>query len=274
MRIGRGPVPRVSGLVKIMYKQLNYLWRLAGTGIAFVSFALGGLFLTVVIFKLIAAVTPDENLRIKRVRHVIYTTFRLFVFMLRISGVINSRFYAVEQLNECRGALIVANHPSLLDTVFLMSRMPNVQCIIKHELWENKFLGGVLRAAGYIRNDGDVQRLLEQCKNTLEKGQNILIFPEGTRTVPGQKIKFQRGFANIAVYFSTPIQLVTIKCDPSTLAKGSPWYDIPSRQSLFEITFDEQLDMRDYLRHEPRSIKVRRLTNELEQYYGRKLSYE
>ncbi|MEH6527880.1 MAG: 1-acyl-sn-glycerol-3-phosphate acyltransferase [Sneathiella sp.] len=257
-----------------MYKRVNYCWRLAGTGIAFASFGLGGLFMTMFVFKIIAAVTPDENLRIKRVRHVIYSTFRLFVFMLRISGVINSRFYAVERLNRCRGALIVANHPSLLDTVFLMSQMPNVQCIIKHELWENKFLGGVMRAAGYIRNDGNVQGLLEQCKNSLEMGQNILIFPEGTRTVPGQKIKFQRGFANIAVYFSTPIQLVTIKCNPSTLAKGSPWYDIPSRQSLFDITFDEQLDMSDYLRHEPRSIKVRRLTDELEQYYGRKLSYE
>ncbi|USG62612.1 1-acyl-sn-glycerol-3-phosphate acyltransferase [Sneathiella marina] len=271
---GRGPAPRVNGRATIMYRRLNYCWRLAGTGIAFASFGLGGLFMTLVVFKIIAVVTPDRNLRIKRVRHVIYSTFRLFVYMLRISGVINSRFYAVEKLNKCRGALIVANHPSLLDTVFLMSQMPNVQCIIKYELWENRFLGGVMRAAGYIRNDGDVQALLDQCKNSLEMGQNILIFPEGTRTVPGQRVKFQRGFANIAVYFSTPIQLVTIKCDPSTLAKGSPWYDIPSRQSLFDITFDEQLDMSDYLRHEPRSIKVRRLTDELEQYYGRKLSYE
>lgn len=245
-----------------------------GTGIAFASFGLGGLFLTVFVFRIIAAFTPEENLRIKRVRHVIFYTFRFFVYMLRISGVINSRFYAVDRLENCHGALIIANHPSLLDTVFLMSQMPNVQCIIKHELWENRFFGGVMPAAGYIRNDGDVDGLLDQCKFSLEKGQNILIFPEGTRTVPGQKVKFQRGFANIAVYFSTPIQLVTIKCDPSTLAKGSRWYDIPSRQSFFDITFHEQLDMNDYLRHEPRSIKVRRLTNELEQYYGRKLSYE
>jgi 1-acyl-sn-glycerol-3-phosphate acyltransferase len=257
-----------------MFRRLNYCWRLAGTGIAFVIFGLGGVFMTAFVFTFIALITPEEETRIRRVRKTISSAFRLFVSWLRVTGVIGSRFHDVEKLKNCHATLIIANHPTLLDTVFLMSLMPDVQCVIKHQLWENKFLGGVMRAAGYIRNDGDARNLLEQCRLSFDKGQNILIFPEGTRTVPGEKIKFQRGFANIAIYFSAPIQLVTIKCDPSTLAKGSPWYDIPSRQSFFDITFNDCLDMTDYLRHEPRSIKVRRLTDELEQYYSRKLGYE
>ncbi|MCF8467626.1 MAG: 1-acyl-sn-glycerol-3-phosphate acyltransferase [Sneathiella sp.] len=254
-----------------MAERLNYYWRLFGTGIAFASFGLGGIFMTVFIFTAIALVTKDEDTRIRRVRKVIYYAFRLFVYMLRVGGVIDSRFHDTERLEKCRGVLIVANHPSLLDTVFLMSRMPDVQCIVKYELWDNRYLGGVMRAAGYIRNDGDPEKMLAQCEKALSRGQNILVFPEGTRSVPGRAIKFQRGFANIAMHFKAPIQLVTIRCNPSTLTKGSPWYAIPARQARFDITFDEQLDMSDYLRHEPRSLKVRKLTRELEQYYVGKL---
>ncbi|WP_288902764.1 1-acyl-sn-glycerol-3-phosphate acyltransferase [uncultured Sneathiella sp.] len=265
---------KAIGGADVMLERMNYVWRLIGTGLAFTFFGLGGIFMTVFVFTSIALFTRDETTRIRRVRKTIYYAFRVFVYLLRVGGIIDSRFHDTERLQNVRGALIVANHPSLLDTVFLMSRMPDVQCIVKHELWDNVYLGGVMRAAGYIRNDGDAEKMMAQCEKTLKNGQNILVFPEGTRSVPGQALKFQRGFANIAMHFSAPIQLVTIICKPSTLTKGSPWYAIPSRQARFDITFNEQLDMADYLRHEPRSLKVRKLTRELEQYYIGKLCNE
>ena len=261
----------MNGFVKNMLERVNYYWRLAGTGFAFASFGIGGLFMTAFIFRIIALCTPDETRRIRRVRKAIYHSLRFFVYILRIGGIIDSHFHGVDSLKECQGALIVANHPSLLDTVFLMSQMPHAQCIVKHDLWSNRYLGGVMSAAGYIRDDSDVETLMNLCQEALSSGQNILIFPEGTRSVPGQKMKFRRGFANIATYFSAPIQLVTIKCNPSTLAKGSPWYAIPTRQARFDITFDQQLDTQNYLQYEPRSIRVRRLTQALEQYYFGKL---
>ena len=257
-----------------MREHLNYVWRLFGTGLAFSMFGIGGIFMTIFIFPAIALLTRDEERRIRRVRRTIYHAFRGFVYFLRVGGIIDSRFHETEKLEDCRGALIIANHPSLLDTVFLMSRMPDVQCIIKHELWSNPYMGGVMCAAGYIRNDGDAQTMLQQCDKALKSGQNILVFPEGTRSVPGQDLKFQRGVANIATFFNAPIQLVIIKCEPSTLTKGSPWYEIPPRQARFDITFHEQLDMHGYLRHEPRSLKVRKLTRELEQFYVGKLCNE
>lgn len=257
-----------------MFERLNYIWRLTGTGLAFLCFGAGGLFMTIFVFPVISVATKEKADRVRRVRRTINYAFRAFVYLLRVGGVIDSRFHGVDRLDGCRGALIVANHPSLLDTVFLMSRMPDVQCIVKNELWDNRFLGGVMRAADYIRNDGNPETMLEQCRRSLAAGQNILVFPEGTRSVPGQDVKFQRGFANIATYFEAPIQLVTIKCEPSTLAKGNPWYDIPPRQARFDITFDEQLDMTAYLSDEPRSIKVRKLTRQLEKYYVGKLCNE
>lgn len=173
-----------------MRERINYVWRLIGTGIAFASFGLGGVFLTLFVFTPIALLTRDEATRIRRVRRVIYHAFRFFVFMLRIGGIINSRFTGEEKLDGLKGALIIANHPALLDTVFLISRMPEVQCVVKHQLWDNFYLGGVIRAAGYIRNDGDAMTLLAQCEKALGEGQNILIFPEGTRSVPASRSVF------------------------------------------------------------------------------------
>ncbi|MGB0683250.1 MAG: lysophospholipid acyltransferase family protein [Magnetovibrionaceae bacterium] len=167
-----------------------------------------------------------------------------------------------------KGRLIVANHPTLIDVVLLVSLMPQAQCIVKHSLWSHRFLGGVMRGAGYIRNDGNPETVLGQCRDAISQGLDIIIFPEGTRSVPGQSIKFQRGFANIATMAPCDIQLVTITCRPPTLAKGSPWYDIPPTRPAFQLTVDEQVDISRYLTNDPRSKIVRRLTRDLERHYS------
>src|SRR5690606_15463785 len=80
---GAGPVRRGSGGVAVMGERINYVWRLIGTGLAFAFFGLGGLFLTLFVFTPIALFSRDEATRIRRVRRVIYHSFRLFVFLLR-----------------------------------------------------------------------------------------------------------------------------------------------------------------------------------------------
>ena len=74
--------------------------------------------------------------------------FRLFMGMLKRLGcwTTGSAAYPL----PCR-ALIVANHPSLLDYVILAAELPVCDCIVKRALWHNVFLGGVVRAADYIQ---------------------------------------------------------------------------------------------------------------------------
>jgi 1-acyl-sn-glycerol-3-phosphate acyltransferase len=47
-------------------------------------------------------------------------------------------------------------------------------------------MAGVVWAAGYIPND-DPERFIEACVACLERGENLIVFPESTRTVPGQR---------------------------------------------------------------------------------------
>lgn len=129
-----------------------------------------------------------------------------------------------------------------------------------------------MRAAGYIRNDLDSEALITQCQDVLREEENIILFPEGTRSQPGRPLKFKRGFANIATLTGADLQLVTITCRPTTLTKGEHWYQIPEQRAKFDLSVHNQIDVKEYTRREPRPLAARRLTRDLEQYYAGKLS--
>jgi hypothetical protein len=92
---------------------------------------------------------------------------------------------------------VLANHPTLIDVVFLISLLPNADCVVKRVAC-NPFMRGPVRAAGYISND-DGAGLVDDCIAAVRAGGSLVIFPEGTRSVPGQPPRLQRGAANIAV---------------------------------------------------------------------------
>ena len=178
-----------------------------------------------------------------------------------------------EKLADGVPRLIVANHPSLLDVVFLMSLLPRSQCVVKSELWSSPFLGRVVRGAGYIRNDLETDQLIVACREAMAQGNNLIIFPEGTRSTPGQPLHFRRGFANIATLLETQIQMVTITCDPPTLVKGEKWWMVPARRPLFRLHFGDRIDAKGWFGCEHRSIAARMLVRQLEAYYEGQLGH-
>jgi 1-acyl-sn-glycerol-3-phosphate acyltransferase len=261
----------VSGWIGIgggMRRQLDRLWRLAGTGVAFAFIFFGGGLLAATLLPLLALLPGDRR---DRVQAIIHRMFRFYMAMLQRLGLLRLEIEGVERLQASEGRLIVANHPSLLDVVMLMALIPKAQCIVKHELWNSFLLGGMMRRAGYIRNDLEPEALVHACREALDRGCSLIVFPEGTRTRPGELPRFRRGFANLATLTGAPIQLVVITCDPPTLVKGEPWWRIPPRKPLFRLVVDECLDANMYLRYSYRSIAARKLVGFLEAHYAEKL---
>ena len=167
-----------------MLSSINYVWRLVGTGFAFAAFFGGGLLLALTVFPLIALIKRDTIDRVRATQAVIHRVFQFFVSMLEFLGIIRVDVRGVATLQGGSGRLIIANHPTLLDVVILMSLIPHAQCIVKAELWRNRYLGGVMRWAGYIRNDLEPEALLDACKVAMAEGKDLIIFPEGTRQLP------------------------------------------------------------------------------------------
>jgi 1-acyl-sn-glycerol-3-phosphate acyltransferase len=248
----------------VLTRAISYAWRVPATGFAFAVLGVGGLVIALTVFPVIAVSSRDYRVRERRGQAIIRASFRAFVLMLQLLGIIRLEVIGRERLAACRGALVIANHPTLLDVVLLISLVPNAQCVVKHQLLHNWFLGPIVRAAGYIRNDLESDAFIDRCRHTLGAGNNLIIFPEGTRSVPGQPTRLRRGFANIALLVPADLQIVRISCDPITLLKGSTWYDIPERRASFRVTIDEVVAAADFMRYGSRALGARKLATYLE----------
>jgi 1-acyl-sn-glycerol-3-phosphate acyltransferase len=158
----------------------------------------------------------------------------------------------------------------LLDVVFLISLVPNANCVVKGKLTRNFFTRAPVMAAGYIMNEeaGDV---IDAAKRIIDDGQTLIVFPEGTRTIPDERIQFKRGAANIAIRTGSEITPVLIYCTPTTLTSGGHWYQIPDHRMHFRILVQDPLEIDLYLKNSVPSRASRKLNSELVDYFIRKL---
>jgi len=249
-----------------MAERIFYLWRLLATGFCFAVFGLGGVLLRFVFFPLLNLIIWRERQRIALARRTIRLAFRLFVGLMHHLGVLRYEVIGAERLRR-DGLLILANHPSLIDTVFLMALVRDADCILKSELQTNFFTRGPVRAAGYIFNNQGV-RLIEDCIRSLRSGSNLIVFPEGTRTPADGCMHLKRGAANIAVRGNSNITPVLISCEPKTLGKGEKWWLIPARMVRFKIVVREDIAVARF-RSEAVSdaVAARNLTAFLQNYF-------
>lgn len=86
-------------------------------------------------------------------RLVITMGFRIYLRALSIMGACRFDLKALDILQGESPMIIAPNHPSLMDALMVISRLPNLACIMKSELVDNVFFGAGARLAGYIRND-------------------------------------------------------------------------------------------------------------------------
>jgi len=252
-------------MVQNLVQKINYGWRLLATAVSFASFGVGGVLLWVTVFPLLSVLPGNRRQRIGRGQRVVHYSFYVFIGLMHRLGVMTYEVVGLEKLNR-PGQLIVANHPTLVDIVFLLSRIKQASCIVKASLWRNPAMRGPILNAGYISN-GDSQAMIDQCVDWLRSGGAMVVFPEGTRSVPGQAYRFQRGAAAIALQADTLVTPVTLTCDPSTLTKGLAWYRIPSRRFHLTMRVGEDIALAEFSRLQPRSIAVRRLNQHLQDYF-------
>jgi 1-acyl-sn-glycerol-3-phosphate acyltransferase len=146
----------------------------------------------------------------------------LFAFWLKASvrlGGFEIDFPESARLCGLRGVILAPNHPSLLDAVILLAAAPHTVCIMRAGLINSPFLGGAARLAGYVTNDSG-PALIRQGVDKIAAGENLLIFPEGTRTRTEAVNPFKNGFALIAAKTGAPIQTIFIERESPYLSKG------------------------------------------------------
>ncbi|GJL82849.1 MAG: 1-acyl-sn-glycerol-3-phosphate acyltransferase [marine bacterium B5-7] len=243
------------------------IWRLIATALLYVVFGAGSIVLmALVMFPLSIILFFSPKLRVRCFRKSVQISFAMFLKAAEWLGVLSVQITNDAELRH-PGQLIIANHPSLLDVVILISRLPNVDCVIKQQLSRNPFVSLQVWLADYIRNDS-AEELVKECARRLESGRSLIIFPEGTRTRRGQRPVFLRGTARIILLSSAPLRPVLIHCNPHSLAKGDHWYRIPEKKINYRIVVEPCLNI-DHCRQsrEPNSLRSRSLTGWLECWF-------
>lgn len=194
-------------------------------------------------------------------RYAAMTAFRVYLASLSASRRCSFDLTALDVLRDEPSLIIAPNHPCLLDAVMVISRLPNVACVLKAELMNNIFLGAGARLARYIRND-PVRLMAQLAIEDFDYGSHLLLFPEGTRTTscPVNPLKGSVGL--IARRAQVPVQTILIETDSRYLSKGWSLFRKPPMPIHYRVRLGRRFDPPQH---------TQRFMVELEHYFAHEL---
>lgn len=167
-------------------------------------------------------------------RFAIMIAFRFYLGFLSVFCAFRFDLSALDALRHDKPLILAANHPSLLDVVMIVSRLPDATCIMKAALMDNLLLGAAARLAHYIRNDSP-RKFIRSSRQALAEGAHLLIFPEGTRTTAFPFDPCKRTTGLISSLAGVPVQTLLIEFNRPYLGKCWPLWRRPQLPQHFRI---------------------------------------
>ena len=189
-----------------MIRRIKYTRRLVSKLSSFAVFGISSLILGTTLLPLFHVLAGFSEKRFNVIsRRFVNKFFKFFVKYIEVTGAMRLSVENRELLKNIQGKVVIANHPSLLDVVILISLIPNANCIVKGALIQNKFISLIIRNL-YIPNTLPFEEQMERAKKSMiEDGNNLIIFPEGTRSKPGEPWFFKKGAARFALFAGTDV---------------------------------------------------------------------
>jgi 1-acyl-sn-glycerol-3-phosphate acyltransferase len=246
-----------------------WCWRWFMTAASFAMFGVGALLVGAVLLPIVRLIPARRDVRRQRARAVMSAALRFFIGIMRGSGALTYEFHGRERLGQ-PGQMIIANHPTLIDVVFLLAFVPGAGCVVKQGLWRNPLTRWAVTLVEFIPND-QTASMIEGAAGALRDRQALIFFPEGTRTRPNEPMVFHRGAANIALRAAARLTPVYIRCQPTTLTKAEPWYRIPDRRPHFSLVVGEDLDLSPF-QNAPLPLASRALNEALHRHFQQALT--
>lgn len=167
-------------------------------------------------------------------RAMISRMFRLHLGAMRRVGVLQLDLTALDALRDAPAMVIAPNHPSMIDAALVLSRLPDLTCVMKAEILRNPLFGAGSRMAGYITNESP-RSMLRAAVERLQAGSHLLLFPEGTRTQQLPVNPLQRTAGVIALRAGVPVQAVIIETVSPFLGKGWPLLRVPAMPMAYRV---------------------------------------
>lgn len=188
--------------------------------------------------------------------------FRIHLAAMEALGAWRLDLRALDELRDAGPLIIAPNHPCLLDAILVVSRLPNVLCVMKRSLAASFLLGPAARLARYVPNSS-LRRLLTLGASELREGGQLLLFPEGTRSTGHPVGPLTEAVGALSRHAKAPVQVVIIESSAAFLGKGWKALARPPLPVAFRVRLGH--------RFEPPS-DVRAFTMELERCFARELA--
>lgn len=221
-------------------------------GLAYLSFALGGGILGTLLMPWLHLWPGSTLQKQRRCQGLTGSGFRLFHWYLNVIGVMTYwppqntlKDRIAQSIEQSRAAgrpaavMVVANHPTLVDTTAIMASYPYLIVIAKTVVFRFPLLRLLFRFCGHTSASADLGGeavLADQLIARLKNGESVLLFPESTRSPDEGPRPFRRGPFEIANRAGVPIQPIAIRSGPGLLKGGLAWYAVPRIKSKYELT--------------------------------------
>jgi 1-acyl-sn-glycerol-3-phosphate acyltransferase len=259
------PPPRIR-----QHAPFRRAWKLLVSGTLFGLLGLGGLAGSWLVLPVLRLLPGGRAGLRRRTGALIRWAFRGFLGVLGATGILRVQV-ELDGAGPLAGALVVCNHPSYLDVVVLLGFLPDAVCLVKPAVAASPWFGAMVRAAGHFPA-GDPEAVLEAAQAALGAGLTLVLFPEGTRSRPGQPFHFQRGWAHLACRTGARTVPLVLSCVPDLLGPGHRWYHVPLATCRFRVRVGvgaglERAASERVTTHQA----VRRLNAGLEGYYDKEV---
>ena len=191
----------------------------------------------------------------------IMSGFRLYAWSLSVTGTYRLDLRGIDSLRGGPPVILAPNHPCLIDALLILTRHPNIVCVMKSALMRNVFLGSGARLARYVRNDSS-RHMIKESVAHLREGGVLLLFPEGTRTTRAPINSLVGSVGLIAKHAQVPVQTLVIETDSPYLSKGWPLFRRPELPITYRVRLGRRFDP-------PEDVAA--FTAELDRYYRAEL---
>ena len=188
--------------------------------------------------------------------------FRLYAWSLSVTRTYHLDLSALDSLRGGPSLILAPNHPSLIDALLILTRHPDIVCVMKAELMRNVFLGAGSRLARYVPNESPRQIIKESVAHLHQPGCVLLLFPEATRTREWPIYTLAASVGLIAKRAAVPVQTLVIETDSPFLSKGWPLFRRPRLPIVYRVRLGERF---------PPPENAGTFTEELARYYRHEL---
>ena len=246
---------------------LNILRTILKLGVSlysFLFFLLTSLFILTPITMLYVSIGGNDERKQRKIRKLIHLFAR---FIMVWHGIPRVKFKTNSASDEIEKSpsIIICNHQSHLDLMALLSQIENVVFMTNNWVWNSPLFGYVIQKAGYILASEGVENTEHKIRALIEKGVNVAIFPEGTRSVDCSINRFHSGAFYLAKSLNVQILPAILYGAGKVLPKKGKLFNA----GIIEVCFDNRINICELVKEHK---TMRGLASYMRKYYQKRYS--